>query len=86
FAVGLFLRSSVSAVIVGFAWLLPIEAVIVRIVPGALGWLPGSALQVVAEGGTAGFGYGKAIAVATAYAAAAVVATAVAFTRRDVTA
>jgi ABC-2 type transport system permease protein len=86
FAVGLFLRSSVSAVIVGFAWLLPIEAVIIRIVPGTLGWLPGSALQIVAEGGTAGFGYGKAIAVATAYAAVAVVATAVAFTRRDVTA
>ncbi|HEX3947447.1 MAG TPA: ABC transporter permease [Acidimicrobiales bacterium] len=85
-AVGLLLRSSVAAVIVGFAWLLPIEAVVVRIFPGTEAWLPGSALQLVAEGGTPGFGYGAALLVAGAYVAVALAGTVALFVRRDVTA
>jgi len=85
-AVGLFVRSSVFAVIIGFAWLLPVEAVVVRIVPSAQAWLPGSTLQLVAEGGAPGYGYGAALAVSAAYVVAAVVAATIWFSRRDVTA
>ena len=85
-ATGLFLRSSVAAVILGFAWLLPVEAVVTHIFPGAEGWLPGSALGVVAQGGTATAGYGRGLVVSAVYVLAAAVATLVVFSRRDVTA
>ncbi len=85
-AVGLVVRSSVFAVILGIAWLLPVEAVLVRIFPGAQGWLPGSAFEVVAEGGVAAAGYGRSMVMAAAYVLVAAAASLVVFARRDVTA
>jgi hypothetical protein len=85
-AVGLLLRSSVFAVIVGFAWLLPVEGVITRIIPSAQRWLPGSALQLLAQGGTSSFGYEQAIVVSAFYAVVAVVTAIVVFARSDITA
>src|ERR1700728_5235151 len=49
--VGLLFRSSVTAVIVGFAYLLPVEAVVTRIAPHTASWLPGQLLQAIAAGG-----------------------------------
>jgi ABC-2 type transport system permease protein len=86
FAVGLLLRSSVFAVIIGFAWLLPIEAVISRIVPNAEQWLPGSSLQIVAKGGTTTTSFGLALAVSAAYVAVALCVSFVHFRRSDITA
>jgi ABC-2 type transport system permease protein len=85
-AVGLFLRSSVFAVIIGFAWLLAIENIIIKIVPATTQWLPGSALTIVGEGGTSTAGYGHALVVSVAYVLVAAVVTTVVFVRRDVTA
>jgi ABC-2 type transport system permease protein len=85
-AVGLFLRSSVFAVIIGFAWLLPVENIIMKIVPSTTPWLPGSVLGVVGEGGSASVGYGRALVVSVAWVVIAGVVTTIAFTRRDVTA
>jgi ABC-2 type transport system permease protein len=85
-AVGLFLRSSVFAVILGFAWLLPVEGIIMRIFPATTPWLPGSALTIVGEGGTSTVSYGHSLLVSLAYVLVAVVASIVAFIRRDVTA
>ncbi len=85
-AVGLFLRSSVAAVIIGFAWLLAIENIIIKVVPSTTPWLPGSALTIVGEGGTSTVGYQHSLLVSVAYVLIAAVVTTVVFIRRDVTA
>jgi ABC-2 type transport system permease protein len=86
FATGLFLRSSVLAIIVGFAYLLPVENIIEHVFPAARDWLPGSLLGVVGQGGTAYASFGRALLISVIYLAAVAVATATAFQRRDVTA
>jgi ABC-2 type transport system permease protein len=85
FALGQFVRSAVFAVIIGFAWLLPIEGVIVRIIPSAARVLPGSVLGSLAEGGNVGVGYRVAFAVGAVYVVVAALAALVDFSRRDVT-
>jgi ABC-type transport system involved in multi-copper enzyme maturation permease subunit len=84
--VGLFFRSSVTAIIVGFAWLLPIEAVITRIAPHTVAWLPGQLLQAIAAGGLLGAGFAHSLALSTVYLTVAAVAATVVFVRKDVTA
>jgi ABC-2 type transport system permease protein len=86
FAIGQFVRSAVFAVIIGFAWLLPIEGVITRIVPSAARVLPGSALGSLAEGGNSDVDYRLALVVGLIYLVAATMAALVDFARRDVTA
>ncbi len=84
--IGLLFRSSVTAVIVGFAYLLPVEAVVVRIAPHAATWLPGQLLQAVAAGGMSPDGFSHSLVLSTVYLLiAAAVATAV-FVRKDITA
>jgi ABC-type transport system involved in multi-copper enzyme maturation permease subunit len=84
--VGLLFRSSVIAVIVGFAYLLPVEAVVTRIAPHSAGWLPGELLQAIAAGGLVSAGFAHSLILSIVYLAiAGVVATAV-FVRKDVTA
>jgi hypothetical protein len=86
---GQFLRSAVAAVIVGLAWLLVIEQLILtRIVPGTAPWLPGISLSTIAGGGNADFSltYRHGLIVALAYIAVAVAAAAITFARRDITA
>ena len=48
-AVGQFVRSAVFAVIIGFAWLIAVENIIVRIVPSVQQWMPGASLVAVAS-------------------------------------
>jgi len=84
--VGLFLRSAVFAVIVGVAWIIAVENIITRIVPGTAKWLPGTALDTVASGGGEGISYVHGLAVAGTYLIIAAAAAAVTFSRRDVTA
>jgi ABC-type transport system involved in multi-copper enzyme maturation permease subunit len=85
-AVGLFLRSSVFAVIVGFAWLLPVENILGRIIPSTNNWLPGQLLSALGQGGTSTLSFGRALLVSTIYMAAIAGVTLYAFVRRDVTA
>jgi ABC-type transport system involved in multi-copper enzyme maturation permease subunit len=84
--VGLLFRSSVTAIIVGFAYLLPIEAVVVRIAPHAAAWLPGQALQAIAAGGLTGTGFAHSLVLSTIYVAIAAAVATVVFMRKDVTA
>ena len=84
--VGLLFRSSVTAVIVGFAYLLPIEAVITRIAPSSATWLPGQLLQAVAAGGLSPDGFAHSLILSTVYLVIAAVAATVVFVRKDVTA
>jgi hypothetical protein len=85
-AIGQFLRSAVFAVIAGIAWLIAVENIIARIVPATTKWLPGSALETVASGGTADTTYSHGLLIGAVYLIAAVIAAAVTFTRTDVTA
>jgi ABC-2 type transport system permease protein len=84
--VGLVLRSSVAAVIVGFAWLLPIEGIVIAIVHSTGTWLPGEMLTVVAQGGTDAVSLDRALLLSALYLAVAGAAAAIWFDRRDVTA
>jgi ABC-type transport system involved in multi-copper enzyme maturation permease subunit len=84
--VGLFLRSSVAAVIVGFAYLLPVEAIVTAIVHSASTWLPGEMLTAVAQGGTHAVDYRHALGLSAVYLLVGMGAAAVWFVRRDVTA
>jgi ABC-2 type transport system permease protein len=84
--VGLFLRSSVAAVIVGFAYLLPVEAIVSAIIGSTATWLPGQMLTDVAQGGTQTVGYHRALGLSAIYLILAVIAAAIWFQRRDVTA
>jgi ABC-type transport system involved in multi-copper enzyme maturation permease subunit len=85
-AVGLFLRSPVFAVIVGFAYLIPFENVLTRIVPSAGSWLPGQLLGVVGQGGTTTVGFSRALLLSALYLVAIGILSTYAFMRRDVTA
>lgn len=84
--VGLLFRSSVTAIIVGFAYLLPIENVVTRIAPHAAEWLPGELLQSIAAGGLAGVGYAHSLILSSVYLAVAVITAVIVFARKDVTA
>ncbi|HWG01706.1 MAG TPA: ABC transporter permease, partial [Trebonia sp.] len=85
-AIGQFMRSAVFAVITGVAWIIAVENIVTRIVPGTGKWLPGAALDTVAAGGAEGPSFAHGLAVAAVYLVAAIAATVVTFARRDVTA
>lgn len=84
--VGLLFRSSVIAIIVGFAYLLPIEAVVTRIAPHTATWLPGQLLQAVAAGGLSPDGFAHSLTLSAVYLVFAGVVATVTFVRKDVTA
>jgi ABC-2 type transport system permease protein len=84
--VGLLFRSSVTAIIVGFAYLLPFEAVVTRIVPSTAKWLPGQLLQAIATGGQEAAGFSRSLILSAVYLVAAGVVATVVFVRKDVTA
>jgi ABC-2 type transport system permease protein len=85
-ALGQFVRSAVFAVIVGFAWLVAVENIIVRIVPSIQPWLPGESLVAVASAGNEGVGYAHGLILGAVYVVAAIVAAMTVFRRSDVTA
>jgi ABC-2 type transport system permease protein len=84
--IGLLFRSSVTAIIVGFAYLLPFEAVVTRIAPHTATWLPGQLLQTIAVGGQAAAGFAHSLVLSAVYVVLAGVAATVVFVRKDVTA
>jgi ABC-2 type transport system permease protein len=84
--VGLLFRSSVTAIIVGFAYLLPVENVVIRIAPHTASWLPGQLLQSMAAGGLDSVGFAHSLLLSIVYLAIAIVAATVVFVRKDVTA
>ncbi len=86
FAAGLFLRSSVLAVIVGFAYLVPVENVVEHVWLSARAWLPGNLLNVVGQGGTGYSSLGRALVISVIYLAVIGALASVTFLRRDITA
>jgi ABC-2 type transport system permease protein len=85
-AAGLLFRSSIVAVIVGFAYLLPVEAVVTRIAPHSTAWLPGELLQSIAAGGLLSAGFAHSLILSIVYVVIAGVVATMVFVRKDVTA
>jgi ABC-type transport system involved in multi-copper enzyme maturation permease subunit len=85
-ALGLFVRSAVFAVIVGFAWLVAVENIVTRIVPSTEQWLPGASITAVASGGVEGVGYSHGMILGAVYVAVATAGAMTVFLRNDVTA
>jgi ABC-2 type transport system permease protein len=84
--VGLLFRSSVAAIIVGFAYLIPVEMIVVRIVPHAASWLPGQLLQFLSEGGAPRADFSHSLLLSVVYLLIAAVVALTVFSRKDVTA
>jgi ABC-type transport system involved in multi-copper enzyme maturation permease subunit len=84
--IGLLFRSSVTAIIVGFAYLIPVETVVIRIAPHTSAWLPGQLLQTVAAGGLYPVGFAHSLVLSTVYVVIAGALATVVFVRKDVTA
>lgn len=83
---GIVMRSSVAAVAVGVAYLLPVEQILASTVRSTAGYLPGQLLSSVAQGGTATIGYAHSLVGTLLYLAVAAGIGATLFIRRDVTA
>ena len=83
---GIVMRSSVAAVAIGVAYLLPVEQILASTVRGTAGYLPGQLLSSVAQGGTETITYAHSLVGSALYLAVAAVLGANLFTRRDVTA
>ena len=78
------LRSPVTAIGVGLAWALPLEAILGATINGLDRWLPGQLLDTLAAGGNATATYAGAALTLLLYGAVAIAVAAVVFTRRDV--
>jgi ABC-2 type transport system permease protein len=84
--IGLLFRSAVTAIIIGIAYLLPVEAIVTRIAPHTASWLPGQLLSTLAEGGSPAVGFSRSLILSAVYLCLAVGAAVVVFARKDVTA
>ena len=81
---GVILRSTVLALGVGLAWLMPIEHIIQNAWAGAGRWFPGLLFEAVARGGTALTSYSRSLLLAALAAGLTLLAGTVTFVRRDV--
>lgn len=82
---GLFLRSPISSISIGVAWLLVVENIIVATVKHSGKWMPGQLINTIAAGGDLTASYSHAILFLVGYLGVGVIAASVLFKRRDVT-
>jgi len=81
---GIVMRSSVAAVAIGIAYLLPVEQILASTVTSTAGYLPGQLLSAVAEGGTSTIGYAHSLVGALLYLTLAAGVGIALFVHRDV--
>jgi len=81
---GLLLRSPISAISIGLAWLLIIENLISAVVKHSAKWMPGQLINSIAAGGDFNATYSHSILVLIAYLAFGIAVVSVLFRRRDV--
>jgi len=82
---GLFLRSPISAISIGVAWLLVVENIIAATVKHSGKWMPGQLINTIAAGGDFNASYSHALLILSGYLAVGVLVASVLFRRRDVT-
>ena len=83
-ALGLLLRSPISAISIGVAWLLVIENIIAATVKGSGRWMPGQLITTISSGGDFNSSYSHAILILASYLVIASLGVAILFKRRDV--
>ncbi|HET9052280.1 MAG TPA: ABC transporter permease [Candidatus Dormibacteraeota bacterium] len=85
-ALALVLRSVAPAIVVGIAWLLPVEGLLVAAWSGLRPYLPGQALGAISAGGTDVIPFAHSVATAAVWVVGLVGVAALFFRQRDVTA
>jgi ABC-2 type transport system permease protein len=83
-ALGILLRSPISAISIALVWLLIIENLIGAVKPVTLDWVPGNQLATIAQGGSESISYSHALSLGSFYVLIALVASSFLFTKRDV--
>jgi len=78
------LRSPAPAVVIGFAWALPVENLLTAAWSEVGHWLPGQQLAAIAARGNSVSGYTWALGLGAAFVVTAAVGSATLFARRDV--
>ncbi|HUW77713.1 MAG TPA: ABC transporter permease [Candidatus Nanopelagicaceae bacterium] len=81
---GLVLRSPISSISIGLAWLLIVEGIVSSVFTGMRGWLPGQLLAIVAAGGDPSVSYSRALTTSVGFLLLALAAISLHFKRRDV--
>jgi ABC-2 type transport system permease protein len=84
-AFALIVRSTVPAVALGVAWMMPLEHIIQGVWADAGGWFPGLVLDAITRSGTTVAPYSRSLLLAVLYTGVLAVVGAVSFLRRDVT-
>jgi len=85
-ALALVLRTVAPAIVIGIAWLLPVEALLINAWSSLRPYLPGQALFAIAAGGTNLLPFGHSVLTAAVWVVGAVGVGALLFRTRDVTA
>jgi hypothetical protein len=83
---GLLIRSTTAAVLVGVAWMFPLEHIIQQAWLDATSWLPGLVFSDIGTGGTTISGYRGPLLLGTAYVVVMAVVATTSLARRDITA
>ena len=84
-ALGLIVRSTVAAVAIAVAWMMPFEHIVQGAWADAARWFPGLLLNAISRNGTEMAPYERSVFLGLLYTAALACAGAVSFLRRDVT-
>ncbi len=85
-SLGILLRSPISSISIGLAWLLVVEGIMSTVITSTRTWLPGQLLSIVASGGSPDVSYSRALTAAAIYLGIALIAIGALFKRRDVSA
>lgn len=81
---GLLLRSPISSISIGVAWLLVIETIVSAVVKNSAKWMPGQLINSIASGGDFNASYSHAMITLSGYLVVGAAIVAVLFRRRDV--
>ena len=83
-ALGILLRSPISAISIALVWILILENLIGAVKPVTLDWMPGNQLATIAQGGTPLITYSHALTLGSFYVLLALLISSFIFTKRDV--
>lgn len=83
-ALGILLRSSITAISIAVVWILIIESLLAAVRPSVEKWLPGALLSAVGQGGTITLEYQRSLIAGLIYTAVIALLSASLFAKRDV--
>jgi ABC-type transport system involved in multi-copper enzyme maturation permease subunit len=83
-ALGILLRSPISAISIALVWILILENLIGAVKPVTLDWMPGNQFAIIAQGGTPDLSYSHALTLGSFYVLLALLVSSFLFTKRDV--